>query len=103
MTRLGVWSWQDLTPKPGISIFGLYSFRGKVRSALAEVPKRKENMKNNKNSVFTVIGFAVLLCTLFLLLFSLSSGDWIFSLGMSAGVTGIFIAGAWLTSRKIKL
>jgi hypothetical protein len=66
--------------------------------------RERKNMMDNpaKNIVMAALGFGVMLCALFLLLFFLS-GAWIFSLVMSCGVTGVFAAGAWLTSRRIKL
>jgi hypothetical protein len=58
-------------------------------------------MLNKK--IGAIAGFIIMFCTFCFGLLSLSKGDWIFSLVMSSGVTGIFAAGAWLSSRKIKL
>jgi hypothetical protein len=66
--------------------------------------RERKNMmdKPARNIVMAALGFGVMLGALFLLLFFLS-GAWIFSLVMSSCVTGVLAAGAWLTSRRIKL
>jgi hypothetical protein len=51
----------------------------------------------------SVFGSAIAYCAAFLVVLYLSAGNWSFSLVMSFCITGVIVAGAFLSSKKMKL